>query len=147
MRIAVIGVGYVGLVTAAGLAETGNIVIGYDIDKEKIEKLRQGISPIYEPGLERLLERNIREGRLSFADKLEEAILPAELVFLALPTPAGAGGEADLSFVLSAAESISLILQANAANNPTPKIIITKSTVPVGTARQLQKFFDERNPG
>lgn len=146
MRIAVIGVGYVGLVTAAGLAETGNIVIGYDIDKEKIEKLRQGTSPIYEPGLERLLERNIREGRLSFTDKLEEAILPAELVFLALPTPAGTGGEADLSFVFSAAESISRVLQANAANGPTPKIIITKSTVPVGTARQLQKLFDERNP-
>lgn len=148
MRIAVIGVGYVGLVTAAGLAETGNLVTGYDIDPQKLAKLRRGESPIYEPGLDRLLERNLREGRLNFTDSLSEAILPAELVFLALPTPPGADGEADLSYVFSAAQSIADILaRPEARNGATPKIIITKSTVPVGTARRLQAFFEERVPG
>lgn len=147
MRIGVIGVGYVGLVTAAGLAETGNQVIGYDIDQEKVRRLSQGVSPIYEPGLDRLLERNLREGRLIFTDRLEEAIQAAELIFLALPTPPGAEGEADLTFVYTAANQIATVLQQMSANGQAPRIVITKSTVPVGTARKLQAFFDERLPG
>ncbi|MCX8112609.1 MAG: UDP-glucose/GDP-mannose dehydrogenase family protein [Bacteroidia bacterium] len=147
MRIAVIGVGYVGLVTAAGLAETGNTVIGYDIDPTKIEKLQRGESPIYEPGLDHLLARNLKEGRLSFTGVLEEAILPAELIFLALPTPPMTGGEADLSFIFSAADSIVRVLSKAYLNGISDsKIVITKSTVPVGTARRLQHFFAERLP-
>ncbi|MCX7606181.1 MAG: UDP-glucose/GDP-mannose dehydrogenase family protein [Bacteroidia bacterium] len=148
MRIAVIGVGYVGLVTAAGLAETGNIVIGYDIDPQKVNKLSQGKSPIYEPGLDRLLERNLQEGRLSFTNQLAEAITHAELIFLALPTPSGTEGEADLSFVFQAADSIAANLCQIAEKEGIlfPRIIVSKSTVPVGTARRLQRFFDERLP-
>ncbi|MCS7296922.1 MAG: UDP-glucose/GDP-mannose dehydrogenase family protein [Bacteroidia bacterium] len=147
MQIAVIGVGYVGLVTAAGLAESGNLVIGYDIDVEKLKKLQRGEPPIYEPGLDRLLERGLREGRLRFAEDLEEAILPAELIFLALPTPAQAEGEADLSFIFSAAEAIVQILARISDGLPVPKIVVTKSTVPVGTARRLQSYFEDRLPG
>ncbi len=149
MRIAVIGVGYVGLVTAAGLAETGNSVIGYDIDPEKLAKLRRGESPIYEPGLDRLLERNLREKRLHFTDSLAEAVSVSELIFLALPTPPGADGEADLSFVLSASHSIAEVLKSQIPSHDgfSPKIVITKSTVPVGTARRLQALFDELVPG
>lgn len=149
MKIAVIGVGYVGLVTAAGLAETGNIVTGYDIDPEKIATLRRGESPIYEPNLDRLLIRNIREERLHFTNDLKEAVLPAELIFLALPTPPGEKGEADLSYVFAASEAIAQVLQTIPSANGVeePKIVITKSTVPVGTARRLQAFFDEKVPG
>jgi UDPglucose 6-dehydrogenase len=149
MQIAVIGVGYVGLVTAAGLAESGNKVLGYDIDEGKIRRLRNGEAPIYEPGLDRLLARNLQEKRLSFTTDLGEAVRPAELIFLALPTPSTPEGEADLSYVFSAAEAIARVL---AEAPPTdgqavPKIVISKSTVPVGTARRLQAFFEERVPG
>ncbi|MCX7652410.1 MAG: UDP-glucose/GDP-mannose dehydrogenase family protein [Bacteroidia bacterium] len=145
MQIAVIGVGYVGLVTAAGLAETGNSVRGYDIDAEKIQKLRRGESPIYEPGLDRLLMRNLKERRLLFTDSLEEAILPAEVIFLALPTPSDRRGEANLSYVFSAAEAIAQVLRQDHSGKS--KIIVTKSTVPVGTARRLQELFDRSLPG
>ncbi|MCS6790485.1 MAG: UDP-glucose/GDP-mannose dehydrogenase family protein [Bacteroidia bacterium] len=148
MQIAVIGVGYVGLVTAAGLAESGNEVVGYDIATEKIQKLRRGESPIYEPGLDRLLARNTRENRLRFTTDLREALQDAELIFLALPTPPGAQGAADLSYLFQAAEAIADALSST-SNNHSPalsRIIITKSTVPVGTARKLQTFFQERVP-
>ncbi len=147
MQIAVIGVGYVGLVTAAGLAETGNTVIGHDIDAEKVARLQAGQSPIYEPGLDRLLARNLEEGRLSFTTDLNEAVRQAELVFLALPTPPGASGEADLSFVYAAAEHLAEAFGQHPLNGQAPRIVVTKSTVPVGTARSLQRFFDERLPG
>ncbi|MDT7941722.1 MAG: UDP-glucose/GDP-mannose dehydrogenase family protein [Bacteroidota bacterium] len=140
MQIGVMGVGYVGLVTAAGLAETGNFVIGYDIDRAKIARLQRGEVPIYEPGLDRLVQRGQSQNLLHFTDRLEELVEKAELIFLALPTPSGPGGDADLSYLWQAAESLAALIH-------TPKIVITKSTVPVGTARKLQAFFEERVPG
>jgi UDPglucose 6-dehydrogenase len=140
MQIGVMGVGYVGLVTAAGLAETGNFVIGYDIDRAKIARLRRGEVPIYEPGLDRLVQRGQSQNLLHFTDSLGELVEKAELIFLALPTPPKPEGDADLSYLWQAAESLAALIH-------TPKIVITKSTVPVGTARKLQAFFEERVPG
>jgi len=140
MQIGVMGVGYVGLVTAAGLSETGNFVIGYDIDQTKIAHLRRGKLPIYEPGLDRLIHRGQSQNLLHFTDSLDELVEKAELIFLALPTPPKADGDPDLSYIWNAAESL-------AAHIRTPKIIITKSTVPVGTAQKLQEFFDRQIPG
>jgi UDPglucose 6-dehydrogenase len=140
MQIGVMGVGYVGLVTAAGLAETGNFVIGYDIDRAKIARLRRGEVPIYEPGLDRLVLRGQSQNLLHFTDSLEELVEKAELIFLALPTPPRPEGDADLSYLWQAAEALAALIH-------TPKIVITKSTVPVGTARKLQAFFEERVPG
>jgi len=140
MQIGVMGVGYVGLVTAAGLAETGNFVIGYDIDRAKIARLRKGEVPIYEPGLDRLVQRGQSQNLLHFTDRLEELVEKAELIFLALPTPPKPEGDADLSYLWQAAEALAALIR-------TPKIVITKSTVPVGTARKLQAFFEERVPG
>jgi len=140
MQIGVMGVGYVGLVTAAGFAETGNFVIGYDIDRAKIARLRRGEVPIYEPGLDRLVHRGQSQDLLHFTDSLAELVEKAELIFLALPTPSGPGGDADLSYLWQAAEALATLIH-------TPKIVITKSTVPVGTARKLQAFFEERVPG
>jgi UDPglucose 6-dehydrogenase len=140
MQIGVMGVGYVGLVTAAGLAETGNFVIGYDIDRAKIARLRRGEVPIYEPGLDRLVQRGQSQNLLHFTDSLEELVEKAELIFLALPTPPRPEGDADLSYLWQAAEALATLIH-------TPKIVITKSTVPVGTARKLQAFFEERVPG
>jgi len=140
MQIGVMGVGYVGLVTAAGLAETGNFVIGYDIDRAKIARLRKGEVPIYEPGLDRLVHRGQSQNLLHFTDSLGELVEKAELIFLALPTPPKPEGDADLSYLWQAAEALAALIH-------TPKIVITKSTVPVGTARKLQAFFEERVPG
>jgi UDPglucose 6-dehydrogenase len=140
MQIGVMGVGYVGLVTAAGLAETGNFVIGYDIDRAKIARLRRGEIPIYEPGLDRLVQRGQSQNLLHFTARLEELVEKAELIFLALPTPPRPEGDADLSYLWQAAEALAVLIR-------TPKIVITKSTVPVGTARKLQAFFEERVPG
>ena len=140
MQIGVMGVGYVGLVTAAGFAETGNFVIGYDIDRAKIARLRRGEVPIYEPGLDRLVHRGQSQALLHFTDSLEELVEKAELIFLALPTPSGPEGDADLSYLWQAAEALATLIH-------TPKIVIMKSTVPVGTARKLQAFFEERVPG
>ena len=132
MNIAVVGTGYVGLVTGTCLAETGNRVTCIDIDLEKVEKLNQGIIPIYEPGLDALFYRNVAQKRLRFTSSLEEGIKDASIVFLALPTPPGEDGSADLSYVLRAAEDIGKLL-----NNYT--IIIDKSTVPVGTADKVRE--------
>ncbi len=140
MQIGVMGVGYVGLVTAAGLAETGNFVIGYDIDQTKIARLRRGEIPIYEPGLDRLVGRGQSQNLLHFTERSEELVAQAELIFLALPTPSGPDGQANLSYLWQAAETLASSIQ-------TPKILITKSTVPVGTARKLQAFFEARLPG
>src|SRR4051812_35667920 len=103
MQLAIIGTGYVGLVTGTCFAETGNKVICIDIDENKINRLKQGVSPIYEPGLDVLLERNIKEQRLSFTTSLEEGIKDAKVIFLALPTPPGKDGSADLQYVLDVA--------------------------------------------
>lgn len=133
MKIAVIGTGYVGLVTGTCFAETGNTVICVDIDKSKIEKLSSGIITIYEPGLEKLFKRNQKEGRLKFTGTLSEAILDAEIVFLALPTPPGKNGEADLKYILEVANDIGKLLKPDSY-----KVIIDKSTVPVGTAEKVK---------
>lgn len=130
MNIAVVGTGYVGLVTGTCLAETGNHVICVDIDAAKVEKMRSGIIPIYEPHLDVLFERNIKQGRLKFTTKLEEAIESAKLIFLALPTPPGEDGSADLSYVLGVADHLGKIIKDY-------KVIIDKSTVPVGTADKV----------
>lgn len=131
MKITVVGTGYVGLVTGTCLAETGNHVCCVDIDERKVEKLRAGIMPIYEPGLEKLFERNLKEDRISFTTSLEEGVEHGEIIFLALPTPPGEDGSADLKYVLGVAENIGKILTDY-------RVIIDKSTVPVGTAEKVQ---------
>jgi UDPglucose 6-dehydrogenase len=133
MKIAVVGTGYVGLVTGTCFAETGNDVICVDIDRSKVDKLTNGQVTIYEPGLEKLFLRNLREERLSFTTSLEEGIRDAAIVFLALPTPQGEDGSADLKYVLGVARDLGKILNGY-------KIIVDKSTVPVGTA---EKVHDE----
>ena len=105
-KITVIGVGYVGLVTAAGFADLGNKVIALDINKERIKGLKEGVMPIYEPGLEELVERNANAGRLSFTTSYPEALEDAEYVFIAVGTPSGVDGEADLKYVAAAAETV-----------------------------------------
>jgi len=130
MKISVVGTGYVGLVTGTCLAETGNTVICVDIDQQKVKMMQSGQVPIYEPGLEILFHRNIEQGRLKFTTNLEEAVEEAKIIFLALPTPPGEGGAADLSYVLGAAENLAKIIRDY-------KVIVTKSTVPVGTADKV----------
>lgn len=130
MKIAVVGTGYVGLVTGTCFAETGNDVICVDIDAEKVEKMKNGIVPIYEPHLDVLFDRNIKEGRLKFTTNLEEAVKDAKIIFLALPTPPGEDGSADLSYVLRVAEQLGKIITDY-------KVIVDKSTVPVGTAEKV----------
>ena len=130
MNIAVVGTGYVGLVSGTCFAETGNTVICVDIDKNKVERMRNGEVPIYEPGLELLFERNTKQGRLSFTTDLEEAVRDAEVIFLALPTPPGEDGSADLSYILGVADDLSRIITDY-------KVVVDKSTVPVGTAEKV----------
>lgn len=130
MKIAVVGTGYVGLVTGTCFAETGNTVTCVDIDKSKVEKLSNGQITIYEPGLEKLFIRNLREGRLHFTTSLEEGIKEAQIIFLALPTPPGEDGSADLKYILGVANDLGKILQEY-------KVIVDKSTVPVGTAEKV----------
>ena len=133
MKIAVIGTGYVGLVTGTCFAETGNTVTCVDIDKSKMEKLTSGQITIYEPGLEKLFLRNLREGRLNFTTNLAEGIDGAKIIFLALPTPPGENGSADLKYILGVAEELGKILKPGDY-----KVIVDKSTVPVGTAEKVR---------
>lgn len=133
--IAVIGTGYVGLVSGTCFAENGNTVVCVDNDKRKLEKLLNGKIPIYEPGLQPLYERNAKEKRLLFTSNLEEAVLAAEIIFLCLPTPPNEDGSADLQYVLKVADDIGRILAAHA---PQPfKVIVDKSTVPIGTSEKV----------
>lgn len=136
MKIAVVGTGYVGLVTGTCLAETGNNVICVDINEAKVKKMQNGEVPIYEPGLDLLFHRNIEQGRLHFTTNLAEAIEEAQIIFMALPTPPGGDGAADLSYILGAAKDISKIIKNY-------KIIVNKSTVPVGTADKVKAVFTE----
>ncbi len=129
-RIAVIGSGYVGLVTGTCFAETGNNVICVDIDKSKVEKMQNGVVPIYEPHLDVIFERNIKQGRLTFTTDLKAAVNASEIIFLALPTPPGEDGSADLSYILGVASELGHILTDY-------KVIVDKSTVPVGTAEKV----------
>src|SRR5215211_5837133 len=131
MKISVVGTGYVGLVTGTCLAETGNAVSCVDIDERKVNKLKNGEITIYEPGLEKLFDRNLKEGRLHFTTSLEEGIRDAEVIFLALPTPPGEDGSADLQYILGVAHHIGKLLTDY-------MIIVDKSTVPVGTAEKVQ---------
>ncbi len=136
MRIAVVGTGYVGLVTGTCLAETGNTVICVDINEEKVKMMQAYKLPIYEPGLDLLFHRNIEQGRLNFTTNLAAAIEEAQIIFLALPTPPGEDGAADLSYVLGAAKDIAKLIKDY-------KVIVTKSTVPVGTADKVIKVFND----
>ncbi len=140
MKIAVIGTGYVGLVTGTCFAETGNIVTCIDIDVQKINKLQLGEITIYEPGLEKLFLRNLKEERLYFTTQLAEGINDAVIVFLALPTPPGEDGSADLKYVLGVAGELGKILTGY-------KVIVDKSTVPVGTAEKVHKAINENYKG
>lgn len=130
MKISVIGTGYVGLVSGTCFAETGNEVICVDNNADKVEKLKNGEVPIYEPQLDVLFERNVRQGRLSFTTSLEDAVAATDIIFLALPTPPGEDGSADLSYVLGVAEKLGKIITDY-------KVIVDKSTVPVGTAEKV----------
>lgn len=140
MKIIVIGTGYVGLVTGTCFAETGNNVTCVDIDKTKVEKLSAGKITIYEPGLETLFLRNIKESRLKFTTELEEAVRDAEIIFLALPTPPDADGRADLQYVLSVADRLGKIIRRYT-------IIVNKSTVPVGTADKVSAAIKKNYTG
>lgn len=130
-RITVVGTGYVGLVTGTCFAETGNQVVCVDIDASKVERMRNGEIPIYEPHLDVLFERNIQANRLTFTTDLAEGIKGAEIIFLALPTPPGEDGSADLSYILGVADQLGNLLEDY-------KVIVDKSTVPVGTADKVQ---------
>tara|TARA_Y100001933_G_C18982929_1_gene557345 strand:- start:122 stop:1420 length:1299 start_codon:yes stop_codon:yes gene_type:complete len=134
MKISVIGTGYVGLVTGTCLAETGNEVICVDIDKEKVEKMKNGVVPIYEPHLDVLFDRNIKSTRLKFTTSLDEGLEHAEIIFLALPTPEDEDGSADLSYVLDVSRLIGEKINSY-------KVIVDKSTVPVGTADKVKKVI------
>ncbi len=131
MKIAVVGTGYVGLVTGTCFAETGNTVTCIDIDLEKINKLQNGKITIYEPGLEQLFERNIKQDRLMFTNDLAEGIKEAGVIFLALPTPPGEDGSADLKYILKVADDLGPLLSDYT-------VIVDKSTVPVGTADKVR---------
>ncbi len=131
MKIAVVGTGYVGLVTGTCFAETGNRVTCVDIDVKKVEKLKNGVITIYEPGLDILFDRNIKEDRLHFTTNLAEGIKDAEVIFLALPTPPGEDGSADLQYVIKVADDLGHLLEHYT-------VIIDKSTVPVGTAEKVR---------
>lgn len=130
MKIAVVGTGYVGLVTGTCFAETGVQVSCVDIDIKKVEKLNNGVVPIYEPGLEALFHRNVAEGRLKFTTDLAEGIKGASVIFLALPTPPGEDGSADLKYILKVADDLGQIMTEYA-------VLVDKSTVPVGTAEKV----------
>ncbi len=140
MKITVVGTGYVGLVTGTCFSETGNKVTCVDIDKNKVDKLSGGQITIYEPGLEKIFLRNIKEGRLTFTTELESAIEGAEIIFLALPTPPGADGSADLKYVLGVADHLGKILKDY-------KVIVNKSTVPVGTADKVSAAIAKNYKG
>ncbi len=137
MKLAVIGTGYVGLVSGTCFAETGNQVVCVDIDATKVQKMQQGIVPIYEPGLETLFERNKSQGRLHFTTNLAEAIKDAQIIFLALPTPPGEDGSADLSYVMGVAHQLSEMITDY-------KVIVDKSTVPVGTAEKVAAILSQK---
>src|SRR5512139_1121224 len=138
-QICVIGVGYVGLVTAACFADLGNRVVALDVDEKRVENLKKGIMPIYEPGLEELVKRNVKACRLSFTTSYSEALEGAEFAFIAVGTPSGVDGNADLKYVESAARSI-------AENMTAPVVIINKSTVPIGTGDWVADIVKKAQP-
>ena len=141
IRICMVGTGYVGLVSGACMADFGNTVTCVDINRERIEKLERGEIPFYEPGLDRLVLKNVREGRLQFSTSLADGMRDAEVVFIAVQTPMSESGEADLQYVMKVGEQIGDLLDDY-------KVVVTKSTVPVGTSRALRKVIAARlKPG
>ncbi|CUT01983.1 UDP-glucose dehydrogenase family protein [Candidatus Kryptobacter tengchongensis] len=145
MNISIIGTGYVGLVTGACFAESGNNVVCMDIDKEKINKLKKGIIPIYEPGLDEIVRKNLNTGRLKFTTDLEYAVRNSEIIFLCLPTPPGKDGDADLGILFSVVKNIAKILRGLAKDEKKQlkKLIVSKSTVPVGTADKIKEMLNK----
>ncbi len=140
-KVAVIGTGYVGLVTGACLADVGNDVLCIDVDPSKIERLKQGEVPIYEPGLDVVLNRTIREGRIRFSLDLVLAVKECDILMLCLPTPPGKDGQADLEMVMSASNRVAELL--NELDITQPRIVVNKRTVPVGTAQSLRDYLAE----
>ena len=138
-QICVVGVGYVGLVTAACFADLGNRVVALDVDEKRVENLKKGIMPIYEPGLEELVNRNVKGGRISFTTSYDDALKGAEFAFIAVGTPSGVDGNADLQYVEVAARSIAKAMTA-------PLIIINKSTVPIGTGDWVADIVKSAQP-
>jgi len=138
-KICVIGVGYVGLVTGTCFGDLGHQVTCVDVDEAKIEKLRAGVLPIYEPGLEEMVRRNTQAGRLEFTTSYSEALTEAEIAFIAVGTPQGSGGEADLKYVRAAAQSIAEVMER-------PVIIVNKSTVPIGTGDWVSDIVRRHQP-
>lgn len=138
-QICVVGVGYVGLVTGACFSDLGNKVVALDVDEKRIENLKKGVMPIYEPGLDELVKRNVKAGRLSFTTSYADALDGAEFAFIAVGTPSGVNGEADLQYVSAAATSI-------AENMTQPLVIINKSTVPIGTGDWVADIVNGAQP-
>ncbi len=134
MNLSIIGTGYVGLVQGACFADSGNNVICMDIDEKKINNLKKGLIPIFEPGLEEMVKRCAQEGRLGFTTSLKSAVEKSEIIFLCLPTPQSEDGSADLSRVLQVAEQIADLSDDG-------KIVVSKSTVPVGTVDRIRQIM------
>jgi UDPglucose 6-dehydrogenase len=139
-RICVVGTGYVGLIAAVGLSDFGNRVVGVDLDEAKVNQLSKGVSPIYEPGVEVYLKRNLESGRLRFTTNIDQSIQDSEVILIAVGTPPKENGEADLKFVKNVTESIGKNLNEY-------KVVVTKSTVPVGTNRKIKRWIQEAAPG
>ena len=137
MKIAMIGSGYVGLVTGACLAEVGHTVACVDVDPEKVRALNTGVIPIFEPGLERIVAGNAAAGRLSFTTQVQDAVEVSEIIFIAVGTPSDANGAADLQYVLAAARSIGEVMTES-------KIVVIKSTVPVGTVYRVKQVIADQ---
>ena len=144
MNLAVIGTGYVGLVTGTCFAETGNNVICVDIDKDKIEKMRKGKIPIYEPGLKPIFERNIKDKRITFTTDLHDAVRKCDVIFLCLPTPQNGDGSADLKYVLGVADDLGRFFKKEPSLGF--KVLVDKSTVPVGTSDKVREAVKKHAP-
>ena len=140
MKISVIGTGYVGLVTGVVFSELGNDVVCMDIDEEKVEKMKKGTSPIYEPGLETLMKRNIEENRLGFTTNINRAVKDAEVIFIAVGTPTSEDGQADLQYVQRVAGDIGKHMDSY-------KVIVNKSTIPVGTNHKVKDIIKKHYQG
>ena len=143
MRLTMVGTGYVGLVTGVCFSNTGNDVTCLDVDPKKIEKLKKGVCPIYEPGLTELMEKNFKAGRLTYTLDKKEAYTNAEMIFICVGTPSDERGHTDLKYVNSAADDIADVLKALGPNQK-PKVIVMKSTVPVGTTLSVRDRIRER---